>query len=127
MSRVGFKDTRPEMVVRKLTHAMGYRYRLHDKHLPGRPDLVFRPKKKVIFVNGCFWHGHDDCSLARIPKSNVAFWQGKIKKNRNRDLANQKKLSEAGWQFMVVWECELKRANIKNMENKIKGFLDGKE
>ncbi len=89
MSRVRNKDTKPEMRVRRLVHALGYRYRLHDSRLPGRPDLVFKSRHKVIFVHGCFWHRHDRCELCRMPKSRLQFWKPKLKANRERDLFTQ--------------------------------------
>lgn len=122
MSLVKSKGTKPEMVVRRLIHGMGYRYRLHIKDLPGCPDIVFRKKKKVIFVHGCFWHRHANCVLARIPKSNVAFWSNKLESNRMRDGKNQERIQELGWRFLIVWECELK--NMEALENKIRRFLD---
>lgn len=104
------KDTKPEMVVRRLVHGMGFRYRLHHKGLPGKPDLVFGPRKKVIFVHGCFWHQHSDphCKIARMPKSRVEFWQAKLEGNRDRDARNVKALNDAGWRVLVLWECGLR-------------------
>lgn len=124
MSRIHGKDTQPEMKVRRLAHGMGYRYRLHRKDLPGRPDLVFSSRRKVIFVHGCFWHRHPDarCKLARLPKSNLSFWQSKLEGNRTRDLENQKKLVEDGWQVLVLWECELR--DDSNLGQRIRGFLE---
>lgn len=89
---------------------MGYRYRLHGKGLPGKPDLVFRPKRKVMFVHGCFWHRHPDpeCPLARMPKSRLDFWKPKLDGNRERDIRTQRKLEDQGWNVMVVWECQLR-------------------
>lgn len=110
MSRVRNKDTKPEMRVRRMVHAMGYRYRLHYGGLPGRPDMVFPERKKVIFVHGCFWHRHTGCSRCRMPKSRLEFWEPKLEKNRLRDLENQAKLKELGWDVLVVWECETEEA-----------------
>ena len=107
MSLVRAMGTRPEITVRRLVHGLGYRYRLHSKQLPGRPDLVFGPRRKVIFVHGCFWHRHPGCHLARTPKSRVDFWRAKLDGNRERDLLTQKQLGELGWRSLVVWECEL--------------------
>jgi DNA mismatch endonuclease (patch repair protein) len=109
MSLVRNKDTGPELTVRKVVHGMGYRYRLHGKGLPGRPDLVFRKKKKVIFVHGCFWHRHGDsaCKLARMPKSRLDFWEPKLTANRDRDDRNRRLLEADGWSVLVIWECEL--------------------
>jgi DNA mismatch endonuclease (patch repair protein) len=124
MSRVRGKDTKPEMTVRRLVHGMGYRYRLHDKHLPGSPDLVFRSRRKVIFVHGCFWHRHSDpaCKLARMPKSRQNFWEPKLEGNRERDERNREALNREDWRQMVVWECEC--GQTEQLKNKIRGFLD---
>lgn len=122
MSRVRSRDTAPEMLVRRLTHAMGYRYRLHAKELPGRPDLVFRPRRKVIFVHGCFWHRHFGCSLARMPKSRTDFWAPKLEANRQRDLNVERALREANWAVLTIWECEL--GDIDRLKKKIREFLD---
>ena len=107
MSRVRAKDTTPEMVVRRLVHGLGYRYRLHVKGLPGKPDLVFPGRRKVILVHGCFWHRHTDpeCRLARLPKSRLDFWLPKLEGNRRRDALNREKLERMGWQVMILWEC----------------------
>ncbi|MBN3850249.1 DNA mismatch endonuclease Vsr [Paraburkholderia sp. Ac-20342] len=122
MGRVRSRDTKPEMVVRRLVHAMGYRYRLHARDLPGRPDLVFRPRRKAIFVHGCFWHRHPNCALARLPKSRGDFWLPKLEANRQRDLKNECALQDAGWKVLTVWECEL--CDVAELKNKIKEFLD---
>jgi DNA mismatch endonuclease (patch repair protein) len=107
MSRVRGKDTKPEMIVRRLVHKLGFRYRLHSRRLPGHPDLVFAGKKSVIFVHGCFWHRHKGCALCRLPKSRLAFWKPKLEENRKRDSRNQRKLKKEGWRVLVVWECEV--------------------
>jgi len=121
MARVRSKNTQPELVVRRLVHSQGYRYRLHKPDLPGKPDLAFVSRKKVIFVNGCFWHGHK-CSLGRTPKSRVEFWVSKIEKNRARDAKNIEELRKAGWNSLVLWECQLKdREALKKL---IVEFLD---
>lgn len=122
MSRVKGKDTRPEMVVRRLVFAAGYRYRLHVRSLPGSPDLVFRARRKVIFVHGCFWHRHEHCSLARLPKSRVEFWTEKLNGNKARDERIYDALTEAGWEVLVVWECELKHR--EQLDKRIRSFLD---
>ena len=109
MSRVRSSDTRPEMTVRSALHALGFRYRLHQKDLPGTPDLVFRSRNKVVFVHGCFWHGHH-CRLGQAAsKSNVEFWADKIRRNVARDRRNITALRRQGWGVAVVWECELKK------------------
>lgn len=124
MARVRSRDTKPEMVVRRLLHSMGYRYRLHRSDLPGRPDIVFGKRRKVIFIHGCFWHRHDDpeCRLARLPKSRLEFWEPKLKGNAERDTKRQKALNQLGWDILVVWECELRQS--EQLENKLKKFLE---
>lgn len=109
MSRVRGKDTKPEMLVRRLLHGMGYRYRLHARDIPGAPDVVFRGRRKAIYVHGCFWHRHPDpdCKLARLPKSRREFWVPKLEGNRRRDLENQQRLIDMGWDYLLVWECEV--------------------
>lgn len=121
MGRVKGADTKPEMVVRRLVHAMGYRYRLHARDLPGKPDIVFRRRKKVIFVHGCFWHRHPECKLARIPKSRPDFWVPKLEGNRERDIRNQEELARMGWRTLVVWECEI--VDRGELGNRIEAFL----
>jgi DNA mismatch endonuclease, patch repair protein len=123
MSRIRGKNTEAELTVRKLVHGMGFRYRLHRKDLPGTPDLVFSKRRKVIFVHGCFWHRHPSpkCRLARLPKSRLDFWEPKLTENRERDVRNEQKLTAAGWQVLVVWECELR--DRMQLECKLKCFL----
>ncbi|OUL72152.1 very short patch repair endonuclease [Paraburkholderia hospita] len=125
MSRIKGKDTKPELFVRRLVHGMGYRYRLHGRGLPGRPDLVFAKKRKVIFVHGCFWHRHVGCRLARLPKSRLDFWQCKLDRNIERDREVERRLAELGWNVMIVWECEVKNEAV--LMSRIKAFLDGTE
>ena len=122
MAAVRQKDTAPEMLVRRLVHGMGYRYRLHVKGLPGKPDLVFHARSKVVFVNGCFWHGHD-CAKGGLPKSNVRFWRGKIEKNRERDAKAVSELERRGWEVRVVWQCEL--GDRPKLAERLARFLDG--
>lgn len=124
MSRVRSKDTKPEMRVRRLVHGLGYRYRLHARDLPGRPDLVFRPRCKVIFVHGCFWHRHEGCSRNRIPKSpeRRQFWRDKLDGNVRRDRRNQAALREMGWDVLVIWECETK-GESERLIDRIRAFL----
>lgn len=123
MSLVRGRDTKPEMRVRRPTHALGYRYRLHRRDLPGKPDLVFGPRRKVIFVHGCFWHRHPDpaCKFARLPKSRKDFWLPKLEGNRERDERNNAMLTEMGWDVLEIWECET--ADADALAKKIKGFL----
>ena len=119
MSRVHSKNTKPEILVRKWLWQHGFRYRLNVKDIPGRPDIVMRKYKTLIFVNGCFWHGHDGCDKFVMPKSNVEFWQSKISRNRERDLKNYKTLQESGWNVIVVWECGLKSSSFEETMAKV--------
>lgn len=107
MSAIKSTGMKPEMLVRSMVHRMGYRFRLHSKDLPGKPDLVFRSRKKAIFVHGCFWHGHDCRRGARMPKTNTDYWRAKIGRNRARDVRHLEDLAALGWRALVVWECEL--------------------
>ncbi len=108
MQAVKSKDTGPELFVRRLLHARGYRYRLHKRDLPGCPDLVFPSRRKVIFIHGCFWHGHHCQRGARVPKSNTDYWTAKVARNRARDQTTRKRLKAEGWTALVLWECELR-------------------
>ena len=107
MALVRSKGMKPEMKVRRLLHGLGYRYRLHRADLPGRPDLVFPSRRKVVFVNGCFWHRHDDCARVRIPATNRDYWLAKLERNHARDAKNTALLAEQGWEALTVWECQL--------------------
>ncbi len=125
MGRVRGRDTKPEMVVRRLIHGLGYRYRLQAKNLPGRPDIVFRKRQKAVFVHGCFWHRHPEptCKLSRLPKTRLDFWLPKLEGNRQRDIANVEQLEAMGWQVLLVWECELRdREQLKNI---LQRFIEG--
>jgi len=108
MASIRSKDTKPELIVRKGLWRKGFRYRLNDKRLPGHPDLVLRKYRTCIFINGCFWHGHEGCKYYTIPKTNTEFWVAKVKRNKERDKEEQRKLAKMGWHSIVVWECELK-------------------
>ncbi|HRN17057.1 MAG TPA: very short patch repair endonuclease [Xylanibacter oryzae] len=108
MAAVKSTDTKPEMMVRKYLFAAGFRYRLHHKRLPGHPDIVLPKYRTCVFVNGCFWHGHDNCKLFVMPKTNVEFWSKKINRNRERDIEEQKQLKKMGWHVITIWECQLK-------------------
>jgi DNA mismatch endonuclease (patch repair protein) len=121
MGKVRHKDTRPEMLVRRLVHGLGFRYRLHRTDLPGKPDLVFSGKRKIIFVHGCFWHRHEGCKLARMPKSRIDFWQRKLTRNKERDRETIQELQATGWDVLVVWECETN--DIIGLTDRIVGFL----
>ncbi len=121
MSRVSGKNTKPELVVRSLLHNMGYRFRLHRKDLSGKPDITLPKHKKVIFVHGCFWHGHADCPRSKRPTSNKIFWREKLDKNMERDKVSINNLKELGWDVLVVWTCEV---NDKyKLRNKLFSFL----
>jgi DNA mismatch endonuclease (patch repair protein) len=122
MARVRSKNSRPELLVRKLVFSLGYRYRLHQKNLPGSPDLVFKSRRKVIFVHGCFWHRHARCALARMPKSRLGFWMPKLEGNRLRDQRNKRALARRGWKVLTIWECQL--GNTERLHATIRGFLD---
>jgi DNA mismatch endonuclease (patch repair protein) len=108
MSRIRQTDTAPEMTVRRISYALGYRYRLHDRRLPGSPDLVFHSRRKVIFVHGCFWHRHENCRLASTPKTRCEFWMAKFQANQARDQRVIAALTELGWSALTVWQCEAK-------------------
>src|ERR1700722_2061996 len=122
MARIRGRDTKPELLVRRLVHRCGFRYRLHRKMLPGKPDLFYESRKKVIFVHGCFWHRHPGCALARLPKSNLAFWLPKLNGNWERDQRNARLLRKEGWRVKVVWECQTKR--LEQMRRSIERFLN---
>ncbi len=122
MSRIRGKDTKPELTVRRLVHALGYRFRLHRRDLPGAPDLAFPGRRKVVFVHGCFWHQHPGCRYAYRPKSNLEFWKSKLAANTRRDACVLQKLREEGWSPLVIWECEI--SNLQNLANRLKSHLE---
>lgn len=117
--------TTPEMKLRRLVHGMGYRYRLHVRDLPGKPDLVFPSRHAVIFMHGCFWHRHKGCSLARLPKSKLDFWGPKLEANRKRDSRNQRRLKDLGWRVLIVWECQM--ADVNRVSVLVREFLQKQE
>ena len=121
MARVSSKDTKPELIVRRALHSLGYRYRLHRKDLPGSPDIVFLSRKVAIFVHGCYWHGHE-CRWGRLPKSNTSYWRQKIEANTDRDKRKAEELSKLGWRVLVVWQCELR--DLDRAMSKIIGELE---
>lgn len=123
MSRIKAKDTKPEMLVRKYLFSKGFRYRLHDKKLAGKPDLVFPKLRTVIFVHGCYWHGHDACQYFVIPKTRTDWWLNKIGKNKIRDTDNVQKLKREGWKVIIVFECELKPTVREKTLNKLQKKL----
>jgi DNA mismatch endonuclease (patch repair protein) len=121
MRRIHSKNTSPEMLVRRLVFSMGYRYRLHSKDLPGKPDLVFRNRKKAIFVHGCFWHQHPGCREGRIPGSRREYWDPKLKRNVERDRLHLENLTDLGWDVLVVWECET--SQLHSLKRQLSRFL----
>lgn len=121
MGRVKGRDTSPERAVRSIIHSHGYRFRLHGKDLPGKPDIVLPRHKKVILVNGCFWHGHKGCARAKRPDTNADFWNAKIDANMQRDVRNVRKLRRLGWSVMTVWSCELRKP--EKLERRLLRFL----
>lgn len=120
MSGIRGKNTKPEVTVRKYLHGEGFRFRLHSANLPGKPDIVLPKHKCVIFVHGCFWHQHEECAYATLPKSNVCFWERKLSTNVKRDFFVQEQLAELGWRVLVIWECEIKRGDFKWIPEKIR-------
>ena len=124
MRKIRSQDTKPELIVRRLLWSLGYRYRLHDKDIPGKPDVVFKGMKKVIFVHGCFWHQHDSsiCKIVRKPKSNEAYWNEKLTRNKQRDKDIQKEISDMGWEYLVIWECETKDQQL--LKDRMNEFLE---
>lgn len=118
MSQIRAKDTKPEMLVRKYLHSKGFRYRLHVKDLPGKPDLVLPKYNSVIFVHGCFWHAHEGCKYFIMPKTRINYWENKLIGNRERDEENIRKLKNDDWKVFVIWECQLKE-NIESVLNKL--------
>lgn len=121
MSRISGVDTAPERFVRSLLHGMGFRFRLHDKALPGKPDIVLKKHRTLIFVHGCFWHRHEACRYCYSPKSNIEFWQAKFKRNVSRDTEVKQALRKLGWHVLTVWECEV--ANEKKLRRKLMRHL----
>ena len=124
MQAVRSEDTKPELAVRRVAYQLGYRYRLHRKDLPGTPDLAFIGRRKVVFVNGCFWHGHECARGARTPKENSAYWIDKIARNKARDRGHLASLAALGWQSLVIWECELKE--LTRVQKRLAEFLEGR-
>lgn len=121
MARIQAKNTAPELIVRKAAHRLGFRFRLHRKDLPGKPDLVFPRLKKIVFVHGCFWHRHEACQFAYMPKSNVSFWHKKFEGNKARDKKNLQLLKAQGWDVLVIWECET--GDATNLYDQLGAFL----
>ena len=126
MSRIRGKETKPEIIVRKFLFSRGVRYRKNDRKLPGHPDIVFPKYHTVVFVNGCFWHGHENCRYYRLPKTNTVFWRNKIERNKERDRGNITRLESLGWKVIIVWECEIKtktemESRLRDLYNSIIG------
>jgi DNA mismatch endonuclease (patch repair protein) len=121
MRQIRSENTSPELLLRRMLHRLGYRFRLHSKDLPGKPDLVFPSRRKVIFVHGCFWHQHSACKEGRVPQSRREYWEPKLSRNQARDAASQALLEGQGWRFLVVWECDLK--NTTAALRTVKRFL----
>ncbi|WP_042371996.1 very short patch repair endonuclease [Bacteroides neonati] len=118
MAAIRGKGTKPEMLVRKFLFSHGFRYRLNHPRLPGHPDIVLRKYRTAIFVNGCFWHGHDNCRYFRLPKTNIDFWQKKIERNKERDKKEQCQLATMGWHYITIWECQLKpKVRMQTLES----------
>lgn len=125
MRRIHSENTSPELTVRRLVHRLGFRFRLHDKKLPGKPDLVFAGRRKIIMIHGCFWHGHQCRSGRNVPRSNVAYWSEKLQRNRKRDQYVNRELTRLGWSVLQVWECEIR--NEIRVTEKIFRFLKGEQ
>lgn len=124
MSRIRGKATKPELLVRHWLWSHRYRYRLNVKSVPGKPDIVLRKYRTAIFVNGCFWHGHEGCSLYSVPKSNTDFWIAKVQRNRERDQQEYKALNDAGWLVIVIWECQLQKTVLDNTMRQVEHSLN---
>ena len=121
MRRIRSSDTAPELLVRRLVYAAGYRYRLHGKNLPGKPDLVFAARQRVVFVHGCYWHSHG-CKLTHTPRTNTAYWSPKLAGNKARDSRNIESLTSLGWSVLVIWECEVKHSD--RVLRRVRNFLE---
>jgi DNA mismatch endonuclease (patch repair protein) len=127
MRNVKGKHTKPEMIVRKFLHSKGFRFRVHDKKLPGSPDIKLTKYKTVIFVNGCFWHGHEGCRIYVMPKTNTEFWNSKIEKNLERDVKIINNLKQLGWKVVILWECDLKpKKRDITLQKLVENFSDNK-
>ncbi len=126
MFRIKGKDTKPEKVIRKWLWNKGYRYRLHKKDLPGNPDIVFPGRRKLILIHGCFWHRHE-CKYFKWPATNAEFWKEKIESNVHRDIKSYKSLSEAGWEYLIIWECETKENDLSQLRKRIIKFLESEK
>lgn len=126
MSHIRSKNTGIEMTVRRYLHKNGFRYRLYDAALPGKPDIILSKYRTVVFINGCFWHSHSGCKYSRVPKTNAEYWSGKIYRNVKRDTENQFRLEEMGWRVIVVWECELKQDAVARCDMLVEQIVEGR-
>jgi DNA mismatch endonuclease (patch repair protein) len=124
MASVRYRNTKPELVVRRTLHSMGYRFRLHSSALPGRPDVVLPRHRKVVFINGCFWHQHDGCKRASVPKTRTLWWREKLRRNVDRDRRVRHELSKAGWRVLDVWSCEIR--DDRDLERRLEKFMRSK-
>lgn len=131
MSRIRGKDTKPEILVRQYLFSEGFRFRKNDKRYPGHPDIVLPKYRTMVFVNGCFWHGHEGCKYYTVPKSNTEFWVSKIKRNQERDRSDREELEKKGWNVITVWECQLEKKvreeTLKDLALRIKRFLESED
>lgn len=125
MRKIGPKDSAPERAVRSMVHSMGYRFRLHRRDLPGTPDIVLPRHRKLIFMHSCFFHGHKGCRRATIPETRKTFWRQKIEGNARHDRSNYRKLKRLGWDYLVIWQCEIKKHGEERIKRKIRSFLEG--
>lgn len=124
MSKIRATDTKPELTIRKFLFSKGFRFRIHQKNLPSKPDIVLKKHNSIVLVNGCFWHGHKNCKNFRMPKSKLYYWQPKISNNIKKDITNRRKLKKMGWKVIVIWECDLKKSKIETtFRNLIKKIL----
>lgn len=119
MSKIRSTNTKPELIVRKYLFSKGFRFRIHQKNLPGKPDIVLKQHNTVVLVNGCFWHGHENCKIFKMPQTKQSYWKPKIKNNINKDFQNRKVLHKLGWNVIVVWECQLKKSKLERTLQKI--------
>ncbi len=122
MSRIKGANTKPEILVRRIVHSLGYRFTLHNKKVTGKPDIVLPRHRKIILVNGCFWHGHANCSRSTLPSTNEGFWRNKILGNKERDVRVRRKLNSEGWKVLVVWQCQTKQ--VERLTERLKDFLE---